>query len=457
MSPKRTVKPFRMRAADNLAAERARAAGPFSMASVQGRHAAILRAEKPVEQLVLSAEGARPNNMAPSKYMGEDSPIRVLYQGIDSLWLNIVGAELREDYVELLTWAKEDAQASARDRADSPLPAFDGVVPEMWATGLPYYEWHLSSRDIDVQIRKPNKRSKRASAVIRVSAEALARLGDGGFVAAVLAAEWLRPVFNESGYSVQVGKVHIASDYQGYSPVLADMESAVKRAGDTAYLEDESEPLALHRSRSGRLVGISAGRSTNIRLNLYDKVLEVSKSAKDWIRDLWTRALGYVTDQVVWRVEFQLGREFLRDRAIESLEDLRASIAGLWLYGLGWYSFRTRTDDTNRSRWPVAPWWSALVAWGTLDAGELPRVKVVRPTWRRIAAGLAGYAVSAMAITGILDPAAALAAAFDHMESRSDPLGYSDEGLRYRRDAWPVLERKLADKQMKYRGFTLAV
>jgi hypothetical protein len=448
-----------MKAAEKLAAQRARAAGPFAMASVLDRHAATLRAEMPPTQVALIPGGARSNNMAPPKYIGpQNPPVRILHQGIDSIWLNIYG-QIKEEWPELLAWAKEDAQNSDSERADSPLPPFDGAVPEMWSTGLPYYEWHLSSLDVDVSIRKPSKRSRRAAATIRVSAECLWRMGDGGFRATLLAAAWLMPLFDDRGYRVQVGRAHIASDFQGYSPELADMLTVVKRAGDEAYIDDGEEENSItgHRNRANRLTGISAGKSNNVRLNLYDKVLQVRQKGLTWVRDLWDRCEGYISDAEVWRAEFQFGREFLRDRKIETIDDLREKIGGLWADGLRWYSFRTPSGDTNRSRWSVAGWWSALSTWQSKDAGELPKVKVVRPKWERIAKCFAGYAATAMAITGINDPAAALVAAIEAAEAAHDPLRYVDGGhLRYSRESWPMMERKLAAKRRQYQGFTMA-
>ncbi len=98
MSRTRPVKPFRMRAADKLAAERVRAAQPVGMATVIDRLALLADVGEPLAQLPLGG-GVRPNNMTPPKYIdpcvdegspvAESSPIRVLYRGIDSIGLNI--------------------------------------------------------------------------------------------------------------------------------------------------------------------------------------------------------------------------------------------------------------------------------------------------------------------------------------------------------------------------------
>jgi hypothetical protein len=381
--------------------------------------------------------------MAPSKYgAGDSGPIVVLHQGLDSLWLNIWG-EIKEDVLSDLAWSKEDAQASDADEALSPLPPFDGSNLVTLATGVRYYEWHARSRDLDVQLRKPSKRSPRPAAVIRVSAECLWRMGGGGKVAALLAADWLRPIF-ESGYRVTLSRVHVATDYQGYVPVLADLENVVSRAGDEEYFagdEDDGEQ-AIYRNRAKRLTGVASGKSNNLRLNMYDKVLQARKKGLTWVADLWESCAGYRPDADVWRTEFQYGRTFLHDRAIETLDDLWPKLAALWAYGMAWYSFREPGADSNRSRWPMAAWWAALASWRMDSSGELPRVKVVRASWRRVAAGLAGYATSAMAITGLDDAGAALAAAFDAVLAGKADMGF--------------LDKKLEAKKLHYGAFTMA-
>jgi hypothetical protein len=396
--------------------------------------------------------------MAPSKYGSEShSPVLILQQGIDSIWLNIYGV-LKEDTVECLAMAKEDAQAAAADEALSPLPPFDGTTPLMLATGVKYYEWHARSSDVDVQIRKPSKRSPRPAAVVRVSAEALWRLGDGGKRAALLAAEWLRPIFEDEGYRVTVSKVHLATDYQGYVPVLADLENVVSRAGDEEYFDDGDETDdAIYRDRKKRLTGVASGKSNNLRLNFYDKVLQARKKGLTWVADLWARCEGYQAGVPTWRNEFQYGRAFLHDRGIETLEDLFPLLGGLWAHAMGWYTFRVPAGgDTNRSRWPVADWWLALSRWGPTDAGELPKVRVVLPKLQRLCQGFAGYLRSVMAVADVASPGEGLKVALDVVCAAGVPLGLGDGGrLLTARAGMAAFDKKLVARRLRYAGFTL--
>jgi hypothetical protein len=441
------VKTARAKLADKLAAERrvgSKRANAGEVIAQLGDHLARRRAAGSYRQSDLAGEGARPNNMAPSKYTAPAGSVRVLQQGIDTLVLNIYGT-LKEDWIETLAMAKEDAQASPGERALSPLPPFDGTTPLMRSTGRPYYEWVATSPDVDVKIRKPSTASHRPVAVVRVSSEALWRLGRGGRSAALLASIWLQSIFKEAGYRVQVSRADLATDYQGHIPQRADLQHVVKRAAHTEHTipADGDDETATHWDRANRLTGFSSGRSTNIRASGYDKSREIKVSGKPWFRDLWARSAGYRADLPVWRMEIQCGRGFLGKRGIETVDDLLAQLAALWRYGTAWYSFRQPgVADTNRSRWPVAAWWLALTPWRTEDAGELPKLAVVRPRYDRLVSGFVGYLTSMMAITGIDLPALALDAAI-----RTATLGGTETAK---------IEASLAAKHLRYANFTMA-
>jgi hypothetical protein len=456
---RRRVRSFREKQADKLAKERQQQKKQLTAAEklAQERRQAesFLRdyQHRGYRQAALGSEGARPNNMAPSKYMTNNagptvSDVNIIYQGIDSIWLNITGS-VKEDVLECLQMAKEDAQEAEGDWALSPLPPFLGVSTLMYASGIKGYDYLCRSDDVEVDLRRPSK-SPRPSVVVRVSAQALARMGDGGKAATLLAAEWLRSIFEDDSYVVTVKKVHIATDWQGYIPQLADLESVVKRAGDDPELDDEMLDadtmlpfghLRAHRSRGRVLTGIAAGVSTNIRLNCYDKLRQSTLKKLDWVQELWASSPRYNARLSTWRNEFQYGREFLHKRGIETIADLFANLGALWGYGMGWYSFRIPSlTDSNRSRWAVAGFWQSLSTWGGFEVAPLAKVSVVRPKFRAMCAGAVGYITSLMALAEVDSPYDALGWAFETVESNKG------------RDR---IDRVIAEKRQRYSGFTM--
>jgi hypothetical protein len=398
------------------------------------------RSVSALASLPLFSKGAHSDNMAPLKSQNPNpAPVTILQQGIDTLLFSVYG-ELREDVALCLEMAKEDAQASPSGAALAPLPPFDGVTPLVQEKGAPYYEWRAVSQDITVTIARPSK-SKRPKAQIRVSSECLWRMGGGGQVAARLAEHYLRPLFLEDGYRVQVSQVHMATDYQGYDLCLDDRRGIVKRPRSIGEVPEHDGELTWWGVRS-ECQSVAAGRSNSIRINLYDKSREIEAKGKGWFVDLWERSKGYVPEQKTWRLEYQFGREFLRPYKVESLDDFLGAASGLWGYGVKWFSFRDpNPNDSHASRWPVAPWWAALASWRWGDDAPLSKVKQVRPRFVRIAEGGYGYITSAMALTGAESPYQALEVILRAVQSKKGEAG---------------MMAAVGAKRLRYGGFTMA-
>ena len=208
------------------------------------------------------------------------------------------------------------------------------------------------------------------------------------------------------------------------------------------HFTDEGDGVEWY-SLSDEAQSFSAGRGSVIRVNCYDKAAEIQRSGKDWFRELCGRHSGYLSEKAVWRVEYQWGREFLKEMKVETVADLLERLPGVWAYSAGWFSFRTVNDgdSKHRSRWPVAPWWLALSAWRMEPAEPLARVRVVRPGYRQLVSGFCGYLTSLMALTELGDAAEVLTAACASLLALRGPTALDDV---------------LAAKRVRYAGFTLA-
>lgn len=97
-------------------------------------------------------------------------------------------------------------------------------------------------------------------------------------------------------------------------------------------------------------------RKASMRARVYDKSKEVVAHRKFWLADLW----GEENLSGVWRVEFQFRRTLLHQFGIDSVEDLRLKLGGLWKHLTHkFYSLRV-LDNPNVSRRSVHPWWRAV-------------------------------------------------------------------------------------------------
>jgi hypothetical protein len=354
--------------------------------------------------LPLFRGGVHPTNRTPTKSQNQKSHsgVVILQQGIDTLVFSVYGV-LREDAIELLAWAKEDAQASPLREANSPLPPFFGAVPLMQAQGARGHEWRLDNEDVAVLIRMSNK-SKRPDATIEVKPSCLWREGLGGLAAARVAEHYLRGLFLDDGYRVNVRRVDLSTDFQGHDEFTdTDRRGVVARVRPDKmgnYIDDAPR-LTFYGMDT--VTGFAAGKSTVTRINYYDKTKAAVDKNQPWWEDLWSQNPAYVQGKRVTRCEFQYGREFLHSRAerVDTLADLESNLARLWAYGMRWFSVRTiNLADSHKSRWLVAGWWQDLSTWGGYQAEPLPRAKQMRSKFNRICEAGFGYLTTAMALSG---------------------------------------------------------
>ena len=93
-------------------------------------------------------------------------------------------------------------------------------------------------------------------------------------------------------------------------------------------------------------------------VRIYNKVAEIEQaSEKHWMYDLWE------TDEGVWRVEFQVRGERLKQAGIGTIEQLRAYLPSLIRHLARQHtSLRTPNRDSNRSRWQLHPMWRSVIA-----------------------------------------------------------------------------------------------
>ncbi|HEX2681686.1 MAG TPA: hypothetical protein VHQ03_10375, partial [Candidatus Dormibacteraeota bacterium] len=189
-------------------------------------------------------------------------------------------------------------------------------------------------------------------------------------------------------------------DFQGWVPKPDDYQRFVARSRKNTW------HTAVH--HDGRLfTGFTFGRDSMVA-RLYDKSLEISQSGKVWMRDVWTNARNGTLP--VWRLEFQLRRQVLKECGVDTPEGAIEQRSELWSYATEWLSLRAPRRAGRRVRWPVDDVWLRLAA----SELELPAQPLVRQRIRKrdesvLVRGLAGYASSLAAMHGVKDLDVAMA------------------------------------------------
>ncbi|HEY5237418.1 MAG TPA: hypothetical protein VIJ62_03475 [Rhizomicrobium sp.] len=142
-----------------------------------------------------------------------------------------------------------------------------------------------------------------------------------------------------------VSRVDTAFDFRIGKPDFRTEHFVSQAKKDATWRED------------GAFQSVRFGNSAVV-CRVYDKIAEIEQqSAKDWLFDLWGARDG------VWRCEFQMRGERLKQAGIATVEHMHAHLPSLVRHLAKRHtSLRIAKTDTNRSRWSVHPMWKGLIA-----------------------------------------------------------------------------------------------
>jgi hypothetical protein len=291
------------------------------------------------------SKGAPPSNTAP--YNCNDGYFKALRWGVDSLYLSYPGELSRESDTRLKE-LKELAQSTEPGEvAKAQLPLGSHIF-EVKEKGAPLFPYILEDGAFRIQLSRSGR--KAPMAYVKVSAAYLAHAGP------VEAERHLHSLLSELGElkeSANVSRIDLFVDFQS----SVDMESWNR----TAWVTRASSINAY--AVSGNFSGWSVGLGGVISARLYNKLLEIVVSSKDWILPLWQKA-GWDAQGVIWRLEFELKREVLTQKKLSKLYQVLDHLNGLWSYATTeWLRLTLPSeDDKTRSRWPIHPLWGFLSA-----------------------------------------------------------------------------------------------
>ena len=306
------------------------------------RTAREARADGGQEVAEPTLEGALPSNTAPYNSNTGQEWFKALRWGVDSLYLSYPG-ELSRDSDLRLKELKQFAQSNdPAEVAKAQLP-LAGHIFEVKEKGASLFPYILEDGAFRIQLSRPGH--KAPMAYVKVSAKFLAHVGP------VEAERQLYALLSELGdlkESANVSRIDLYVDFQsGF-----DMESWDRHAWVTRASSINSYAV------SGQFSGWSVGLGGNISARLYNKLLEIVVSGKEWIIPLWQKA-GWDASALVWRLEFEIKREVLTQKSLAKLAEVMNHLNGLWDYATTEWLRLTlpNADDKTRSRWPIHPLW----------------------------------------------------------------------------------------------------
>lgn len=338
-----------------------------------------------------SSTGASPSNTAPAKYLDTQNVPRILRYGVDSLYLSYRGSlDVETDFH--LDQLKNLAQSD--DPADKVQAVYEvgNHCFELKGRGRGRFPYVLADNWFDVQLSRASSTSL-PLAMVQVSSELLTL---GSLSSAVSDASAVVQSFGSPGDSIGVSRVDLCVDFEpGFDLEVIPRIAWVTRAKSFQNYWDQNQ-----------YSGCSIGQGGSLSCRLYNKSLELKKTNKVYLHDVW-RDAGWVGEHSVWRLEFQFRRPVLKELGVLTVDDLSANLDGLWKYAMtDWLYLTMPGKDSNRSRWPIHPLWTHLrdEPWSTLAQAPLYRVSQSRdPSDERLFIHGLGFLSSFMASRGLTD------------------------------------------------------
>jgi len=290
--------------------------------------------------------------VTPDAQMSEPALPTLLLCGVDTLDVGVfVVWPNWPNLVQKLRQAKARANQSKADAASLDV-GIDNLVAA--PTGKPpNYQYRLYTADYELCIADRPDWSNYPNVWMSPRARVLQERGVSGTI------ERLARDLENLGATVegfQPSRVDIFADFRlprGLDQRWLDYHR-VSQSGSASIEAQHSELQTYHVARG----------SKTVQLRIYDKTTEAQNHGKHWMWSLW----GVEPDAEVWRVEFQLGREWLRQFEINTPEALRHRLQPIWAYLTdNWFSLRQH-DNQHTTRRSPCEFWRAVQS----VASELP-------------------------------------------------------------------------------------
>lgn len=263
-------------------------------------------------------------------------PVRELASGVDALYLS-GRAALRPALVERL----EAGRLLAGDQRDPVAIDLGGEAFRIASHGFGKHRFCLDHRHGQLGV---SPGGKLPAFRIQPRAEYLHGVGPARAV------DWFRKTLSKEVGPVRLSasRLDLHCDVQGWMPDGDERRNFVCRA--QALVTRESD---------GSFTGFEFGRraTKTISARLYDKTAELNGEPGYW-QEVW--GPKFDRTQPVLRVEFEFGRQGLKDFGLDTPEEVLDATGALWASATDWLSYRVPTSDQTRSRWPVAREWEVV-------------------------------------------------------------------------------------------------
>lgn len=346
-----------------------------------------------VSSLADSEKGTQSSNTVPSIYIPDGSS-RILRTGIDSLYLSFRG-ELAEDTSIRLNKLKELARSDFSSRTSLAQIKLHEHLFEVAGNGRHPFAYILADAWYRLEVSKKDAKSA-PLAHCRIASELLTTRGPDWAVADLWKVVTALGALSEPP---SVSRGDLCVDFVTDYPInqIQNNEWVTKARRFDSHIDER------------RFSGFSIAAGSPLSARMYNKSLELKKHPRPYLERIWLDA-GWDGVSDVWRLEYQLRRQALRDLGVVRYSDLAASLAGIWDYCTHKWLRHTQplAGDGNQSRWPLSVLWQLLQSAQWSGINEVQRINSERsrgPSDRSLFVNGLAPLTSFMARDGYLDAA----------------------------------------------------
>lgn len=302
--------------------------------------------------------GASLSNTAPAKYI-QNQNIKPLRCAVDSLYLSYRG-NIYPKIETILLEFKEFAQLNDSASKSKAFLTLNGHKFQIMPKGAGRFSFVLKDNWFTIQLSS-GKSFSMPLAYIQISSELLT------FTPLDEVLKHLDEIIHQLGTVKGLPSVSRLDLCMDFVPKF-DIEGIDIKQWKTR--ASQIDRFHQHKRPSGWRIGKGA-----VMARLYNKTLEIQKSQKFYLQPLWENQ-GWGGKKDVWRIEFQMKREFLSKVKLRHPDQIEELSPRLWKYATSnWLQLVTPTNDTNESRWPVSDEWKEIAQ--SCTSTECQSVKVV--------------------------------------------------------------------------------
>lgn len=225
--------------------------------------------------------------------------------------------------------------------------SFGGAFFQIMPSTVRGFSVSIKNADVTIHLKKmvtiidPNPFSK-----VEFRASFLQR---NGYIKAVQKVNKFLRDFIVSHYTIKISEIHLQCDVQGYNFTILDFHRTKSRTRNNRYYDDEVGCESFY--YSGRsFQGFMKGGGDYL-MRVYNKTKEIKKFPnKSFIEGLWATNKDYDKTKEVFRIEFQIRREKLKNMVIDGqvldgFEIILNNLNNLWGRCLDDFSLRDLSDQ----------------------------------------------------------------------------------------------------------------